>query len=302
MNTTSITEVYAFIDESGAKGLVRNLTEDRDKEIALAAAVLIPSSTFQVVHSKLEVPYNDLKVVTPVDKKLHITDAFASANEIWIKAAKQTRKDIKDILIKNDIHVIYAARRLGISRQTFAMTQGIIDSAREFQRTRSHNIRINNHPSDDRVETEVFGYLFLKLDAYGKDLSQFIVPHIDHTTDAVYKQYFTHLEHARQLAQNTSTHSAFDLSTQRVVRGQIGFTVHLGDGQPAIQLNTTHVKDPTVHEDVTPEILAADVVANDLLFHLKQLVAPLNVESSIRGWDLSQLIKAVVPHDNFDLF
>lgn len=298
---TEIPIIHAYIDESGAKGLLRNLTLDRDNEIAVAAAVLIPEVQAANIHGQLNYPFNNLKLAMPPGEKLHITDAFSSTITTWKTAAENARREIERILTTNKLAICYVARRLGVSRRTFEMTQTTINSARDFQKASTPHICFSNHPSDDRVEGEVFSYLFQKLDAVGKCLSHHVVPHIDNTTDAIFKQYIKRLKAGRTLAQNTSVHHAYDTSKKQRVSGQIGFTVHLGDGNPATQFNTTHVRAPTVDLEVTPEILAADVVANSLLFHLSQLQAPLNLPSSISGWTLSSLVTAMVPNDNFDL-
>jgi len=301
VNTMSPSTAHAYIDESGAKGLLRNLTLDRDDEIAVMAAIIIHDSIAAGIKQQLEIPHNLLKAQTPQQDKLHITDAFSSSNDKWIAAAITARAEIERILISNKIPIIYSARRLKLSRILFEMAQQMVDAAREFHKTTTPNIGISNHMSEDRVEGEVFTHLILKLDAYGKDSNMAMIPHIDNTIDAIHQHYCEQLNESRNISQNTTTHQAFDILNKKKLTGTISLSVYHEDGRLAKEFDTTHVINPIVESDVTPEILAADVVTNSIFSHLSGLVQPLNAPNSIANWNLSSLVTANVPNDNFDI-
>jgi hypothetical protein len=73
----------AYVDEAGARGLLRELKSERDQEISLMCALVFEpgghAKAIEIFRPGLEAFCQAM----PPGAKLHITDAFKPGNEAW---------------------------------------------------------------------------------------------------------------------------------------------------------------------------------------------------------------------------
>ena len=80
-------DFVAFVDEAGAKGLSRNLMQDRDSELGVFCALLVPTSRLSALRERVSPGFERFKLLMPDGAKLHITEAFKHGGE-WASVAR----------------------------------------------------------------------------------------------------------------------------------------------------------------------------------------------------------------------
>jgi len=275
----------AWIDETAGKGIVGNLEQSRDHDFALFVALLIREDERNSIHNALLAPYKKFKEHTPPGEKIHITDAFTLKEDHspkypeWFKAAKEARDDIFATLKQYGRRVIYGARRFELARSTGELGFKIRQEAKNNVETRQGNIRFAQvRKSSDRVDGEAFRDLvFLMRVGAAEFQATRVQPIMDHVDQALLQNYQTEIKETDLNRSYEITSKAFNTETKRQVIKHGEFTVtgpHQLHDDPAVKVV---ILDPKIDDDVGPELLAVDIVANSLAKHLYELAADANL-------------------------
>ena len=160
----------AYVDEAGARGLVRELKPERDQAISLMCALVFEPGGHAKAIETFRPGFEAFCHAMPLGAKLHITDAFKPGNEAWGKVAAEVRKEYVAHVNTVRPMIVYSARRLRLARDGHARDQMLIAAAQAAKRS---NIRIAsaNRPSDARVEDDLVMCLSLRLDAFAADMA-----------------------------------------------------------------------------------------------------------------------------------
>lgn len=135
--TDGTTIIPAYVDEAGARGLVRNLTPARDHEFGLMCAVLFEPDGHAKVIQNFTPSFEKFRAAMLPGAKLHITDAFKPGNEAWRAVAEAVRDDYLNLLESTRPMVIYAARRLRLSREAHGRSEDMQAKVHREQKSRS---------------------------------------------------------------------------------------------------------------------------------------------------------------------
>lgn len=296
--------VLAYIDEAGARGRVRDLTEDRDHEFGLMSALVFEPSAHAEAINLFTPGFEAFRQARPAGAKLHITDAFIAGNEAWAVVANQVREDFLQIILRTHPRVIYAARRLRLSRLWHEHTRDVTAQAKAAKRS---EIKIvgGDHPSDWRIDDELIQSLALRLDAFAAMPSEKVglkqVDLLFDETDAeVAKRYESALKRTSSISMNVEKVPGWDPKSQSRVEGSIKFEVK----DAPFPIDTAYLGGVHVVGKEHPLILAADIVANHLCHHLGKLGpnSPLNTPASISGWRLEERVWGVSDNASEDLY
>lgn len=288
--------IPAYVDEAGARGLVRDLDTSRDDEIGLMCAVLFEPDGHDKAIRAFTPSFEKFRDAAPQGAKLHITDAFKPGNESWRAVAERVREEYLSLI--NTVSrpmIIYSARRLRLSRQAHIGREALRASAKAARRSQ---IRIvgENRPSDVRIEDDLIECLTLRLDAFAEDMAEqvHVVQQVDLLFDEVDLQlaqrYEAVIQRTRQVSANIRTVKGWDPTQSKRLEGAIEFQV-----DAPFRIDTKFIGPIRVMGKDHPLILAADIVANHLAHHLRQLPpqAPLNAPSSIAGWAFEERVWGV---------
>jgi len=295
---------FAYIDESGEKGLVRNLAQADDGKFGLMTALLFPSEIHDKALQLFTPGFEAFQNASPKKAKLHFTDAYIPGNESWAKVAENVRDEFIGLILQLKPMILYGARRLALSR--IAHEQGLEMKSKVRTSSRS-NVRIPgaDRDSDDRIEDELILSLSLRLDAFGELVEDNGEPILidllfDKTDESVAKRYKNIVESTRHISASTSTVSGWDTIEKRKLSRNISFSVD----SPSIRVDTKYLRDIKIVGKNHPLVLAADLVANHLNHHLGQLNqnAPLNAPSSIEDWVLAERVWGVMVNASEDVF
>lgn len=278
-----VSRLLAYIDDSGEKGLLRNLEASKDDEIALLAAIVIPEVSVESLRQVFSPPFESFKAARPHgSEKLHITDAFASNDANWIAVAGEVREAIFSLVDNHDISVIYEARRARIARESFEREQNLATSAAQERRS---GIRLNDRPSTELLEEDPMLGLVLKLNAFCEDRHFNTVDLFTDQMDSKKEHRFKQsIEKAKSLSQPaTQVVRGWNPETQAPVLRTIQFKLHYASGKTLEDRNAAHLGKLEVVGKDDPFVFAADVVANALRHHLAGLPqnAPINGPASI---------------------
>lgn len=281
-------DVLAFIDESGARGYSRNLEADRDPEIGLMCALLIPAGHVENYRNAFLPGYKRFLDAMPDNAKLHITDAFTLGNECWATIARSVRSEFHRLIHCLQIYVVYDARRLAVERESHERQKTLVSQAKKLRRS---PIRISDRPSQSKVEDELVLGLALKLNAFCQDFGyQKVDLWFDEIDNRVAQRYSKLVAEISNISDSRYVVKGWNPETKSKVQGEISFRIHASIPLDALFLGELHVvgkKDPL--------ILAADIVTNSLYDHLLSLSsgACLNRPSSIEGWTLENRVYGV---------
>lgn len=293
----------AYVDEAGARGLVRDLTPERDGDFGLMCAVLFEPNGLADALSRFAVPFEAFKAAAPPGAKLHITDAFKLGNEGWRPVAERVRGEYVELM--NDFArpmVVYAARRLRFEREAHERASALVASAKEGRRS-PVKIVGGDRPSDVRIEDELIQTLSLMLDAFVEDMGRQLhdVRQVDLFFDEVdvAQRYEAIIQRTREVSRNATVVKGWNPSRSERVEGTIDFTI-----DAPFRIDTRYVGGIHVVGKDHPLVFAADIVANHLHHHLRGLPAdaPLNAPSSISGWALRDRVWGVMDDASSDLF
>jgi len=285
----------AYVDEAGAKGLLRNLNASTDDEIAVLAALVTPQGSEEHFHNVLLLPFEKFKSARPNGVgTLHITDAFIPGNEEWASVAREVRTELFTKIRELKIPIIYDARRQRVARRSYQVATDLMEKARAL---RTSIISINHRPSAERIDGACMTGLALKLDALAEDQGLGVIDLITDQMDRSIAELFEEMIEETATISKTKDASVpgWNPVERKKVFGTIRIEIKDKRGQPIQWLDTKHVGDVVVLGKDNPLVFAADVVVNALYHHLKSLSAdaPLNAPSSIRGWELAECVYGV---------
>jgi hypothetical protein len=292
----------AYVDEAGARGLVRELKPERDQAISLMCALVFEPGGHAKAIETFRPGFEAFCHAMPLGAKLHITDAFKPGNEAWDKVAAEVRKEYVAHVNTVRPMIVYSARRLRLARDGHARDQMLIAAAQAAKRS---NIRIAsaNRPSDARVEDDLVMCLSLRLDAFAADMASQVhdVAQIDLLFDEtdMAEHYEAIIQRTRAISKAVTKVSGWDPALSKRVQGTIELTA-----TAPFRLDTKYIGGIHVIGKAHPLVLAADIVTNYLAHHLKQLPpnAPLNAPSSIAEWELEDRVWGVFDNATDDLY
>ncbi len=285
----------AYVDEAGAKGLLRNLDESTDDQIALIASLVIPFEDRDRFRSGFDAPFASFKAARPSQVgSLHITDAFGSGDPSWAAAAQAARNDIFLSIRGLTIPIVYDARRLRLARTSHQRVQSILDEAHAQRRS---NVAIPRHPNAERVEEECMIGLALKLDAMASDCRVGVIDLMTDQLDRPIAKIFREMMDRVRTVGDPKEHvtSGWDRDAGKKVYGMIRTSITDTAGNSLDWLGAKHLGDLVVLGKDDALVFAADVVVNALHHHLRSLPsdAPLNHPSSVAGWTLGDRVYGV---------
>jgi hypothetical protein len=292
----------AYVDEAGARGLIRDLKPERDHEFGLLCAVLFEPDGHEKAIEDFTPPFEQFRNAAPADAKLHITDAFKAGNEAWRAVAEPVRDEYLRLIQRAKPMIIYAARRLKLSR-TAHETSGDSEASARAMRQSAVKIVGENRASDARVEDDLITSLALRLDAFAEDMAGQVhaVKQVDLLFDEIdlAKRYEATIQRTREVSKSITIVKGWDPAQSTRLEGAITFDVHA-----PFRLDTKFIGGIHVIGKAHPLILAADIVANHLAHHLGQLPpdARLTAPSSVDGWVLQDRIWGVMDRASEDLF
>lgn len=285
--------IPAYIDEAGARGKIRDLTSSQDANFGLLCSLVFYPHTHAEALESFREPFERFCAAAPAGAKLHITDAFALGNEAWRDVAERVRHDYLELIRMWRPQVIYAARRLGVVRNSYEaieQTKSVAEAARRSP------IKIvgANRPSDERVEDQLITNLALRLDGF-TELAKDGQPDF-HGVELLFDEidvadrYEAAIERTRRISGGTTVVHGWDPAVRQKVQGEVVTTV-----AAPFRLNTKYLGQIAVIGKRHPLVLAADIVTNHLAHHLRQLgpTAPLNAPSSVVGWALQDRVYGV---------
>lgn len=280
------TEVKTFIDEAGLNCLVRNLRQEQDNDIALLCGLPIPAEHVEFCRDAMRPFYDIFCKAAPPDATRHITDAFASDDESWRKAAEAARQGIFELVRTHRMFVIYAARRARIARKRFDTETAQRLSAVAESRTSCYRVPGLERPNRENIlwaamtQFSLCTNEFLKI--YNMGTSDFYFDRID---DTLAKEYEEKISELRTPLISSHSLKRRNLGSGETVEHKLAIEISTDREIPPLKIGELFVLDK---ED--PLIFAVDVIANSLLRHLRSLSsdALLNMPSSINGWHLEE--------------
>lgn len=280
-------DVEVFVDEAGVGGFVRNLTGAKAGDFCLMAGLPIPLEYVDTARKMIEPHFNRFCDAAPAHAKPHITDAFRSDDERWRSVAHEVRESIVSELCRAQCRVIYVARRHQVALKRVAMHGRASFEARdgaEWFGPSQYAVPGRSRPAAEKVFDQVmldFAYILeVFMRAHRKQLADL---HIDNVDDEVIRCYRSQLATAMSGRVRRISIPRRNLVSRQTEEIVIETTLN-ADFDP----DASHLGKIVVAGKSDPLIFAADVVANSLWRHLKQLprANPLNSLSSIAGWRL----------------
>ena len=268
-------DTLAFVDESGARGYSRNLTLERDHELGLVCALLVPVPHVEEFRDAFRSGYESFVDAMPHEAKLHITDAFAPGHEPWARIARAVRSEFHGAVHRLGIPVVYEARRLRVDRESHKLRERLFS-------------RPGERPSQSRIEDSLVTGLSLKLDAFCEDFQRRQVDLMFDTIDGtVARLYRDTMEITRKIGRSSRIVKRRHPDPDARATFRLDFNAHA-----PFPLHTRHLGELLVVGKSDPLILATDIVANGLYDHLASLPqdAHLNRPSSIDGWELEDSV------------
>ena len=276
-----VTDMLAFVDESGGRGFSRNLTPNRDHEFGLVCALLLPASREEEFRDAFRPGYERFVAAMPCGAKLHITDAFTPGNESWASVARSVRFQFYELVPRLGIRVVYVARRLRVDRETHELIENIFSLATAASQS---SARTGEHPSQSRIEEWLVKGLSLKVDAFSADFQHRNVDLMFDTLDGkVARLYREAMETTRNIGRSSRVVKRRHPDPNARTTYRLDFNV-----DAPFPPHTRFLGELRIAGKTDPLVLAADIVANALYDHLRCLPpdAPLNSPTSICGWEL----------------
>ena len=290
-------DTLAFVDESGAGGYSRKLTPERDHELGLVCALLIPAESVDEFRDAFDCGYQRFVAAMPRDAKLHVTDAFESSSKSWAEVARSVRLEFYGLVNRLRIPVVFEARRLRVDRESHALLESI---HRPEGAEPDAQARRGEHASQSRVEDSVLKGLFFKLDAFCADYGrQQVDLMFDTLDDSIARDYRKILDSTRKISHSSHTR------TRRHPDPAERWSVRLETKVEApFPLDARFLGELHVVGKNDPLGLATDIVANALYEHLRSVPAdaPLNCPTSIEGWELESRVYGVMENAFEDRF
>lgn len=295
---------FAYIDEAGNRGMVRNLTSADDHKFGLMAALVFPDDMHEEAVRLFTPAFEKFQSAAPAGAKLHITDAFKPGNEDWAAVATEVREEFIRLILDQRPMIVYGARRFKLSRLMHENNEKMRTQAREGRRSKIKLVG-GNRPSDWRIEDDLVQSLSLRLDGFAELASEACdVKQIDllfDETDAqVAQRYEASIQRTRNVSNSVKSVRGWDPEAGEQVEGMISMTIE----NAPFRVDTKYLGDIRVIGKSHPLVLAADIVANHLHHHLSQMPAdaPLHHPASIADWRLRDRVWGVSEDASDDLF
>jgi len=292
-------DVLVYVDEAGDRGLIRDLTPADDGKISVIAALPVPAASRTAASQLVEPLYARFVAGMPADAKPHITDAFSPGREAWAAIAREVRTELEGVFRRHGFVIVYAARRFGVSRQSFTHFLSVKADANTSVSAR-YKVTGSNRPSDDRVEDVLVSTLGLQMEEFAEQEDHNRVDLMFDEIDAsVAARHAADLKRTRTISRVSRTVRGWDTVDQKRVEGRIEFEAHAD-----FPLDTQRLGEITVIGKDDPLVFAADVVANSLWRHLKTLdaEAALNANTSVEGWSLGDRVWGAGRASSLDRF
>ena len=212
----------AYLDEAEARGLARDLAPERDHEFGLMCALLFEPDGHAKAVQDFTPSFKSFRSAMPAGAKLHITDAFRPGNEPWKAVAETVREQYLHLIETTRPRVIYAARRLRLSREAHQRNATLQAQAKAARRS-SVKIVGENRPSDARIEDELMISLALRLDAFAEDMAGQVhdVKQVDLLFDEIdiAERYEATIQRTREVSKNVTTVKGWELNPKQARRG-----------------------------------------------------------------------------------
>jgi hypothetical protein len=217
----------AYVDEAGARGLVRDLKPERDQHISIMCALVFEPNGHAKAIQTFTPGFEAFRQAMPADAKLHATDAFKPGNEAWGKVAEKVREEFVGHLKTVRPMVVYSARRLKLAREAHSRDRTLIEAAKAAKRS-AIKVTGANQPSDARVEDDLVICLSLRLDAFAGDMASQVhnVQQVDLLFDEidVAERYEALIQRTREISKTVTKVSGWDPAQSKRVEGSIQFT------------------------------------------------------------------------------
>lgn len=276
---------FAFVDEAGAKGYIRDVPPGRDTEFAIMAALLVE----QVHHRQLEAAFKSgyLRFAQAAGSEtLHFTAAFRDPNGPWAETAREVRREFFDLLLHYRIPIIYSVFRADSKR---AEHQARLDLVQELVELKKSPIEIKPAPDSSTLETDTFQDLLVKLGTFAEDQAAEIEVRLDETSPGLLKSFRRAGKDLETLGDLTITPKGYDREANRPVQGMTGrFTLSSTFPVPLLTIKTV-----TVASKSDPLVLVIDCIVNSLHHHLRKMSQDIDLEAkaSLHGWELETLVQ-----------
>lgn len=288
-------DAMGIVDEAGFTGKVKNLAPERDDEIGLVAALMLPDGDLEKWEAEFRPPFEAFRASAPAGAKLHVTDAFASGDTAWAAVAAASRRDVFDRIQRLRLLVVYTARRAVVARTTHALMSEIRDRA---QAASPPHITVSRRPSTTRHVAECFQGVVSVIDILAGSAGCGHVALYSDTIDAtVLADMEAAADRLRRLSRRETEIRGFDKAAKLRLAGKISFSVDL----PGIDVSRVGRLEPLGKSSAL--VFASDVVCNALLHHLEGLPRnlPLNTMRSVEGFALERQVFAP-PSDMADIY
>lgn len=291
----AVADVIAFVDESGPRGRLRDLTPDKDDGVSVLCALPIRAEHVERAREAIRPAYEMFASAAPPGAKLHIVDAFKPENAAWGAVAHRVRTDLFRFFVEARLQIVYAARRLRIARQTFEAQEAMRQGLRDARAARGpSNIRIsgNNQAGGEQVDDRLLKDLTWIIDTFmeieGFKRADF---HFDEITDTAVDRFQRLIQDLRETGDRERTTTFRDLSKSETLSRSVRVTTTC-ISHPGLKLNVQRVGEIKKVGKTDPLIFAVDVVTNHLWRHLSSLppTADLNDAGALVNWPLARIV------------
>nr|WP_320144132.1 hypothetical protein [uncultured Cohaesibacter sp.] len=286
-------KILAFIDEGGAKGLSRNLTDARDDELGLLCSISVPEERLHEMRPKFQRGFDEFLKATPPNSQPHISKAFASNNQHWKNVAHAVRSEFFGLIGSLEIPIVFEARRARVQRSTFEKKLEMRENA---QATARSEYKVKPKKDRTRIETELMVGLALKLDALCHDTDYRVIDMFFDETDLL-NEYKASIKRVQNIGKpSTKTVTGYNPKTKSTLKRQFTFQMSAPDLE--FPMDAQNLGEISILGKLEPLILAVDMVANSLYRHLVKLEPneQLNAPSSIEGWQLAHRVYGAMPN------
>ena len=93
-------DFFAYADEAGVRGPVRDLTAARDHETSLICTLPVPAEYDDYLREHCRPLFERFTAAAPPGAALHITDAFSPGNEAWGAVAELVRYELFSMIAR----------------------------------------------------------------------------------------------------------------------------------------------------------------------------------------------------------
>lgn len=285
-----VEEFCLVVDESGAKGR-STLQEQFTGELGVMAGFLIPGNFLAGVRTDLE----EISSRYGSRGKLHVTDLSPEAQGAL-------RQDVFNYLRLRGVRWVYDAIYVQGLYQGTEQVNEITCRGRE-ERKRS-TVRVSERECVELLHANLFLGIFMKAVAFLLDQGT-KAARIHVVTDRIDGPVLDLLrekvdDFMRVGNKSVSAVTGYDVEKKQKVHAEISFEITEG----AEALWDLSGFDYDISIEVSPLTLAADVLANSVNYHLKELQkrslgAELNHKTSIDGHPLTHLVYGAISGDTW---